>query len=178
MITVQLRLYEELNRVLPPQEQKKTVQRMLPSDSSLRDLVYSLGLKPEEIDLALVNSSPIPFDRLLQDRDRVSLYPEFESMDISGVSRLRVSPLRNTKFIAEASLQELADLLHEQGYDCLYAMKASAEELARISNGQKRILLTLSPGLANAYALQRCICIRSKQPQKQLEELKFRLQLQ
>jgi hypothetical protein len=99
-------------------------------------------------------------------------------MDISSVSRLRVIPLRNTRFVAEASLQELAALLHEQGHDCLCAMQASTEELVRISNKQKRILLTLSPGLAHAYALQRCICIRSTQPQNQLEEIKRRLQLQ
>ena len=177
MITIQLRLYEELNRILAPQEQKRSVYRMLPAGSSLRDLVGSLGLGLEEIDLALVNSGPAPLDQLLQDGDRVSLYPEFESMDISGVCLLRSSPLRNTKFVAEASLSELATILREQGYDCSCPDHAEAYDLARISRKQKRILLTLSSGLAQDLALQRCICLQNTHPRKQLEELRLKLQL-
>ena len=178
MITVQVRLYEELNRVLRPEERKGTVQQRLPANSTVCDLVHSLGLELEEVDLALVNSGPTPFHHLLQDRDRVSLYPEFEAMDISSVSLLRGSPLRKTRFIAEGSLQELAGLLREQGYDCPCPDQAADEELARISREQKRILLTVRPGLARERALQRCICLRSGQPQQQLYELRHRLQLQ
>ncbi len=122
-------------------------------------------------------SGSVSFDYLLQDGDRVSLYPEFESMDVGSVSRLRVTPLRNTKFVAEPSLQELAGLLRKKGYDCPCA-NFSLEELARISKEQKRILLTTTPGLEHVHDLQRCMCIWSKDPQKQLEELKSRLQLE
>jgi len=51
--TVRVRLYGEPNRALPEAERKTTVFRSLPPGATLGDLVDSLGLRREKIDLAL-----------------------------------------------------------------------------------------------------------------------------
>lgn len=177
MMTISVRLYEELNRVLPEFERKRPVLRVLPAGSSLLNLLAVLGLNPEEVDLALINSRSAPFLHPLDDQDRISLFPEFESLDIRGVSALRDRPLRTPKFVAERTLTALADLLKDRGYDCSCPPQASTEDLARISAGEKRILLTTNPDLAGDHDLDRCSCVHSREPEEQLRDVMTRFQL-
>jgi hypothetical protein len=176
-ITIQVRLYEELNRVLPAKQRKRSVSRVLPAGSRLVDLLDFLGLKPEEVDLALLNSRSASFQTALKDQDRVSLYPEFESFDIQGVSDLRDRPIRVTKFVAESSLSGLADLLQAKGFSCTCPPQASDEELVRVSEEDKRIILTTDPGLAMAFKPDRCFCLKASKPEEQLQEVLLRFQL-
>jgi hypothetical protein len=176
-ITIQVRLYEELKRVLPGRQRKSTVAMVLPAGSRLGDLLDLLGLKPEEVDLALVNSRSASFQTALKDQDRVSLYPEFESFDIQGVSDLRDRPLRVTKFVAESSLSGLADLLKVEGFSCTCQPQASDEALVRISEQEKRIILTTDPGLAMGFKPDRCFCLKASKPEEQLQEVLLRFQL-
>jgi hypothetical protein len=50
MLTVHVRLYEELNQVLPASERKRTVPRTLPLGARLSRLLDALGLASETID--------------------------------------------------------------------------------------------------------------------------------
>ena len=177
MITVYVRLYEELNRVLPETEHKKTITRTLAHGSTLNELLELLGLKQGDIDLALVNSRAVNFGYLLQGKDLVSLYPEFESLDIKEAQVLRESPLRNPRFLVEGALRELAGLLQARGYDCLWAPKYSVYELVRLSKTEKRILLSLEDVLAKNPELERGICLKTRHPEHQLQEVLHRFQL-
>ncbi|MDZ7762038.1 MAG: Mut7-C RNAse domain-containing protein [Desulfovermiculus sp.] len=177
MIAIHVRLYEELNRVLPDTERKKTVARRLFPGAKLNDLLDVMGLRQAEIDLVLVNSQSVDFEYLLQDEDMVSLYPEFESLDIHSVSALPERPLRKPRFIAQSNLSSLSNLLGQRGYDCLCPPQASEDALASISKQEKRILLTHNPSLAVTHDLDRCFCLHSEEPQEQLWEVKERFQL-
>lgn len=177
MITIHVRLYEELNRVLPYIERKTTVARRLFPGAKVDDLLEVMGLRQAEIDLVLVNSQSVDFAYLLRDQDMVSLYPEFESLDIHSLSVLPERPLRNLRFIAQGNLSSLANLLGQRGYDCLCPAQASGNALARISKQEKRILLTRNPSLAETHDLDRCFCLQSGEPAEQLKEVKRRFQL-
>ncbi len=176
-ITIQLRLYEELSRVLPAKQRKSTVARVLPAGSRLGDLLDLLGVEREEVDLALVNSRSASFQAPLKHQDRVSLYPEFESLDIRSVTVLRDRPLRATKFVAESSLSGLADLLQVEGFSCICPPQASDEALVRISEQDKRIILTTDPGLAKTYDLDRYFSLKATKFEEQLQEVLDRFQL-
>ena len=176
-ITIQLRLYEELSRVLPAKQRKSTVARVLPAGSRLGDLLELLGVEREEVDLALVNSRSASFQAPLKHQDRVSLYPEFESLDIRSVTVLRDRPLRATKFVAESSLSGLADLLQVEDFSCICPPQASDEALVRISEQDKRIILTTDPGLAKTYDLDRCFSLKATKSEEQLQEVLDRFQL-
>jgi len=53
-----------------------------------------MRIPSEEVDLILVNGTSVDFSYLVKDKDRVSVYPIFETFDISGVTRVREKPLR------------------------------------------------------------------------------------
>ena len=87
------RVYEELNDYLPEEKRKKTFRIPLKNPATVREAIRDLGLPPDEVDLVLVNGESVPFHHVIFDGDRVSVYPIFESLDISGVTRLRDKPL-------------------------------------------------------------------------------------
>jgi sulfur carrier protein ThiS len=91
--TVSFRLYEELNDYVSPERRKASFSVTFKDPVTIRDAICSLGVPAEEIDLVLVNSEPVPFDHIIADGNMISIYPIFESLDISGVTRLRDKPL-------------------------------------------------------------------------------------
>jgi len=97
MISVRVRLYEELNRVLPLQERKTTLSRSVPQGTTLGHLVDILGLDRDDVDLALINSETASFADKLAHGHRVSLYPVFESFDIQKATALRSDSMGQAK---------------------------------------------------------------------------------
>jgi len=93
--TAYFRLYEELNDYLPVSKRKAIFSLSLKGPTTIDKAICSLGVPPEEVDLVLVNSESVPFDHIIAEGDRISIYPIFESLDISNVTRLRDKPLFN-----------------------------------------------------------------------------------
>ena len=93
--TAYFRLYEELNDYLPVNKRKILFSLSLKSPTTVDEAICSLGVPPEEVDLVLVNSESVPFDHIISEGDIISIYPIFESLDISSVTRLRDKPLIN-----------------------------------------------------------------------------------
>jgi sulfur carrier protein ThiS len=91
--TVSFRLYEELNEYVPPEKRKVPFGVSFKAPSTIKDAIRSLGIPPDEVDLVLVNGESVPFGHIINDGDMISIYPIFESFDISGVTRLRDEPL-------------------------------------------------------------------------------------
>jgi len=87
------RMYEELNDYMPPERRKVTFSVAFNDPTTIRDAICSLGVPPEEVDLVLVNGESVPFNHIINDEDMISVYPIFESLDISSVTRLRDTPL-------------------------------------------------------------------------------------
>ena len=87
--TLYVRLYEELNDYLPGEKRKRTFSLSLKGPTTVEEAIYLLGVPPEEVDLVLVNGESVPFSHLAQDGDRISIYPIFESLDVSTVTMLR-----------------------------------------------------------------------------------------
>jgi len=96
--TVYVRLYEELNDYLPEKKRKKTFNLSLKGPTTVKEAICLLGVPSEEVDLVLVNGESVPFSQIVQDEDRISIYPIFESLDISTVTRLRDRSLLAIKF--------------------------------------------------------------------------------
>ena len=89
----------------------------------------------------------VDFSYRIQDGDKISVYLVFESIDIPSLVRLRPVPLREVRFIADVHLGRLAAYLRIVGFDTLYQDYYQDEELARISSGERRTLLTRDRGL-------------------------------
>ena len=100
--TVYVRLYEELNDYLPEEKRKRTFNLSLKGPTTVKETIRLLGVPSEEVDLVLVNGESVPFSHSVQDQDRISIYPIFESLDISTVTRLRDRSLLAIKLGKEA----------------------------------------------------------------------------
>ena len=101
----------------------------------------------------------VDFSYRIQDGDKISVYPVFESIDIPSLVRLRPVPLREVRFIADVHLGRLAAYLRIVGFDTLYQDYYQDEELARISSGERRTLLTRDRGLLKRYVITRGYCV-------------------
>ena len=178
MYNIIIRYYEELNDFLPRDKRKRDISLSFAGRRSVKDLIESMGVPHVEVDLILVNGNSVDFNYIVNDRDRISVYPVFESMDISGVTRLRPSPLRDTKFVLDVHLRKLARSMRLLGFDVDYDEHRDDELLAEISEKENRILLTCDRQLLMRKIVTRGIIIRSRNPEEQIIEVIERLQLQ
>ena len=174
---VTIRFYEELNDFLPPEQHKKPFDCTFKQAGSIKDFVESLGVPHTEIEMILVNGNSVDFDYLIQDRDLISVYPVFESLDISPVIKLRPEPLRDTRFVLDTHLGRLAAYLRTLGFDTLYRNDYDDPTLANISVDEKRILLTRDKKLLMRKQITRGYYVRETQPQRQLIEIISRFDL-
>ena len=174
---VTIRFYEELNDFLPPEQRKKSFDYDFRQSGSVKDLIESLGAPHTEIDLILVNGRSVDFNYRIKNGDHISVYPMFESLDISPVIKLRVQPLRNTRFVLDTHLGRLAAYLRMLGFDTLYRNDYDDPTLAKISIDEQRILLTCDKRLLMRKQVTHGYYVRERQPQKQLLEIVIRFDL-
>ena len=88
-----IRLYEELNDYLPAKRRKASFTLSLKDSTTIKEAICLLGVPPDEVDLVLVNGESVPFNHTISEGDRISIYPVFESLDITKVTSLRDKPL-------------------------------------------------------------------------------------
>jgi hypothetical protein len=174
---VSIRFYAELNDFLP------LARRMVPFPCAFHvsapvcDLIESLGVPHTEVDLILVNGRSVDFSHRVEDGDRISVYPVFESIDITPVARLRPRPLRQTRFVLDVHLGRLAAYLRMMGFDSLYRNDFQDRELARLSGAGERILLTRDRELLKRAVVTRGYYVRATSPRQQLAEVLRRFDL-
>ena len=171
------RFYAELNDFLPPERRKRDIAYEFFGNPTVKDAIEALGVPHVEVDLVLVNGEPVDFSYHLQDGDRVAVYPVFESLDISGVSRLRPKPLREPKFVADVHLGKLVRILRLLGIDVVQPPDPADEELVRISWEEGRILLTRDRHLLKHGGLTHGYYVRSARAVEQAQEVLRRFDL-
>jgi uncharacterized protein with PIN domain len=174
---IRLRFYEELNDFLAPELRKIEFQHQLNRASSVKDVIESFGVPHTEIDVILVNGVSVNFSYAVKDDDRISVYPVFESLDVSPLIRLRDKPLRDPRFVLDCNLGRLARYLRLLGFDCLYRNDYRDEEVAGISDEQRRIVLTRDRTLLQRKLITRGYFVRSIKPRNQVKEVLERLDL-
>lgn len=177
MVRIWLRFYQELNDFLPRKRRGVAFPHQVPSRSTIKDVIESLGVPHTEVDLILANGTSVGFDYRVRDGDRVSVYPTFESIDITPIVRLRPNPLREPRFVLDQHLGRLAAYLRLFGFDTLYDPGWDDAELAEIAASQERILLTRDRGLLKRKVVRRGYCPREDQPRRQLVEVMRRFEL-
>ncbi|OGU57743.1 MAG: twitching motility protein PilT [Ignavibacteria bacterium RBG_13_36_8] len=177
MKKLHLRFYEELNDFLPANKSKKRVEHPFIDRTTVKDLIESLGVPHTEVDLILVNQKSVGFDYLVDDCDDISVYPVFESFDISGVQHLRPTPLRIPKFILDVHLGKLAKYMRMLGLDTLYSNSYNDEEIIKISLKEKRTILTKDRGILKRNEVTHGYWVRSTNSEKQIAEIIERFDL-
>jgi uncharacterized protein len=171
------RFYEELNELLPSEKRKQLFPYLFNGTPSVKDAIETIGVPHVEIDLILVNGRSVDFSYKLINEDSVSVYPVFESFDITPVTHLREKPLRDLKFILDVHLGKLAKYLRLCGYDCCYRTDYNDQEIISLSLEDKRIILTRDVGLLKNRLVTHGYRIRSPHLNEQLKEVFHRFDL-
>jgi uncharacterized protein len=172
------RFYEELNDHLPENFRKKSFIWEFKGKPSIKNTIQAIGIPHGEVDLILVDGKSVSFDYHLLGGEYISVYPVFESMDISPAVRLRPQPLRTNRFIVDVNLGKLALKLRLLGFDTLFRNDYADDEIVNIALKEKRIILTRDKGILKINAVTHGYWLRNDNPKKQLREVINRLQLQ
>jgi len=177
MADVTLRFYAELNDFLAPALRRRAFAHACNRRTSVKDMIESFGVPHTEVDLILVNGKSVDFSYIVGAGDRISVYPVFEGMDIGPVTRLRPEPLRTPRFIVDVNLGRLARYLRLLGFDCSYDNHLDDAEVARISAGESRTVLTRDRALLQQKVITHGCFVRADQPREQVREALARLDL-
>jgi uncharacterized protein len=178
MYKIYLRFYEELNDFLPEAKRKKRFVHNYIDRTSVKDLIESLGIPHTEVDLILVNGKSVNFKYLINDEDDISIFPIFESLDISDVQHLRPKPLRKPKFVSDVHLGRLTRYLRMMGFDVSYENNFDDEEIVSISLKEKRAILTKDRGILKRSEVTHGYWVRSTKVDEQVKEILNRFNLQ
>ena len=171
------RFYEELNDFLPAGKREMPIPHSFRGSPSVKDAVEALGVPHVEIDLILVNSRSVDFSYKIRNADYISVYPVFESFDITPVTHLRSKPLRDLKFVLDVHLGKLARYIRLCGFDTLYRTDLDDDEIIRLSLEEKRAILTRDIGLLKNRRVLRGYWIRSLNIGEQMKEVFRRFDL-
>jgi hypothetical protein len=177
MVTATFRFYEELNDFLAPKRRKQEFTLPCAQAATTKHMIEALGVPHTEVELILVNGESVDFGYLLQDGDRVAVYPRFEAMDVTPLLRVRDCPLRETRFVADAHLGGLAHLLRMLGFDTLYDNHFADDEIVAIAERDGRIVLTRDRELLKRRAVTHGCYVHALKSEVQLREMVERLDL-
>lgn len=177
MPSIAVRFYAELSDFLPPDRRQVTFAHSVPERAAVKDVIEALGVPHTEVDLILANGESVDFSYQVRDGDRISVYPVFESLDITPLVRVRPQPLREPRFVLDTHLGKLATYLRLLGFDTLYRNDAADHALAAIARAEQRILLTRDRGLLKHGVVTHGYHVRETDPERQVVEVLRRFDL-
>ena len=169
--SVSLRFYAELNDFLHPLRKQRLSGYPFRGVITVREAIESLGVPHTAVDLVLVNGNPESLSCRLHHGDVISVYPEFETFDVSGISQVRRKPLRTSRFMVDAHLGKLARDLRMLGFDSAFAGTMKDETLIETAVAEKRIILTRDRELLKSGKVDHGYYVRATTSRTQCEEV-------
>ncbi len=168
---IQIRFYAELNDFLPAGKRQRSFDFEFEGTPSIKDTIQALGVPHTEVDVILVDDRSVDFEYLLKGGERVAVYPVFERFDVSPVTRLRPSPLRVSRFVADVHLGSLARHLRLLGFDSVWERDLDDDVIIDIALDEGRIILTRDKGILKNGRVTHGYWVRATDPLEQLEEV-------
>jgi molybdopterin converting factor small subunit len=86
-MTVAFRFYGHLNNFLSPLRRGRRFVQQLHARASAKDAMYEIGVPASQVDVIVVNGTPVDFTYRLHDGDMVAVYPPFRSIDLGDTVR-------------------------------------------------------------------------------------------
>lgn len=181
MLQVSIRFYGDLNELIYTDRKinpkTRSIERSLPGPTSAKDLIEGCGVPHTEVDLILVNGRSVKFSYLVRDKDRVSVYPFINSIDIPENNRLQQPTLSHPRFLVDVNLGKLARYMRMAGFDTAYRNDAEDGELIEQMLEEERALLTRDRDLLMYKVVEYGYLPRSDDAAEQLQEVLLRFDL-
>ncbi len=171
MPTATFRFHGALNDFLAPARRDSTIEYVFEGEPAVKDSIEALGVPHPEVDLILACGNPVGFDHRLEAGDEVDVFGLDRTPDPERSWGLIPPPPQPRRFVLDGHLGRLARYLRMLGFDSAYDRNAVDEELARVSAGEERILLTRDRGLLRRSIVRLGYLVRSDEPRRQLAEV-------
>ena len=133
--------------------------------ATLKNAIEALGVPHTEVGALRVNGAPATLQRTVRAGDEVQV----EARKCGSDPDLR--------FVADAHLGGLARFLRMLGFDTLYRNDFSDEEIRRLAEIERRIVLTRDRELLKCREVVRGAYVRALKPEAQLREVAARFAL-
>ena len=171
MYEVTLRFFEGLNYFLPKGIKNRIFTKKFPVRRSIKDLIESLGIPHVEVDLIKVNGEFVGFSYIVQDHDRIEVYPDSQGISVDKGKKLRDLHSGEIKFVCDVHLWKLARRLRLLGFDVNYENFREDDELAEIAEKGQYIMLSRDRQLFMRSSIKRGFFIKSMDPDEQVVEV-------
>ena len=93
------RFFGDLIDLLNDKPSSGVVVRTFDGSPNVKDQIEACGVPHTEVDLILANGQSVGFHHRVVNGDVISVYPRFEFLDISALSRVRPEPLPEMRFV-------------------------------------------------------------------------------
>ena len=166
-----VRFYGETNDLLPAPLRQRTLATGFDGPASVKAVIEACGVPHTEVDFVLVNGTPATLSTIVEDGDRLAVFPRFRLLEPDPGDRLLPEPLAEPRFALDVHLGRLAGYLRLAGFDTAYRNDYSDPELAWLSHREDRTLVTRDRELLKRAIVTRGYWIRSTQPRRQFAEV-------
>ena len=134
--------------------------------ATLKNAIEALGVPHTEVGTLRVNGASATLQRIVREDDRVE------------VRARRMHADADLRFIADAHLGGLARFLRMLGFDTLHRNDLADDEIRRLAQDERRIVLSRDRELIKCREVQRGAYVRALKPEAQLREIGARYALQ
>jgi len=139
--------------------------------ASIKDVLEACGLPHTEIGRIIHRGAGIDFSFPVEDNQVFTVLPVTEPWDVAERSVLRPFPLKEIRFIVDVNVGRLARYLRMAGFDVLYDIRWSDEDIVDSLSVENRIVLTRDTGLLKRKKVEFGRYVRAEHPPQQLNEI-------
>ncbi|HLP60510.1 MAG TPA: Mut7-C RNAse domain-containing protein [Candidatus Deferrimicrobium sp.] len=186
-MSIEISFHGELNDLLPARKRNRLLTVEWKGRRSVKDLVESFCVPHTEVGGIQVNDRWVDFSYILDDNDRVTVFPTnpVPGSELDGPCLIctpgnplfHPMPVNEPRFLCDVHLWKLARRLRLLGYDTWHDPRWDDAQLAELSHAQGLILLTRDRGLLIRRKVERGIYIHNTDPEQQVKELLQRIGL-
>ncbi|AET90326.1 MULTISPECIES: Mut7-C RNAse domain-containing protein [Caballeronia] len=180
MVKARFHFHRELNDFLARSQRGHTFACACAKSSSTKHMIEALGVPHTEVEVIVRNGVATGFDTLIEANDLIEVYPTGHAPEgmANGALLLRPPlPAGGLRFIADAHLGGLAQLLRLAGFDTRYDNNFPDEEIEQLAQDEARIVLTRDRELLKRRSVLRGCYVRALQPDEQFREVSARFDL-
>ncbi|WP_456269295.1 Mut7-C ubiquitin/RNAse domain-containing protein [Kushneria sp. AK178] len=178
---VQVVFHGCLDDFLSPSGRGQPVMQQTLRRTSLKDLVESFGVPHPEVAALTLNDRPAAFETLIEpledDHVLVRAWPARALDALRAEHALQPPRPQPARFVLDVHLGRLARDLRLLGFDVCWRNDFDDEELAGLSEAQRRILLTRDRRLLYRRRIVHGYFVRATDPARQVEEVCRRFEL-
>jgi uncharacterized protein with PIN domain len=177
MVSATFRFYDGLNDFLARARRGGEFTVACARDATTKHMIEALGVPHTEVALILVNGASGTLERILEEGDRIAVYPAFTTLDPGPLACLSLLPPGSLRFVADAHLGGLARLLRMAGFDTIYRNTLRDAEIAALARDEERIVLSRDRALLMRRGVEFGTCVRALHARDQFAEVAARYRL-